>query len=65
MSESATYFPNDFLAMRSFDLQALVEQWIDFASMEIDSNSAKWIYPRLGMGIFNEEVWLWIIASLS
>lgn len=46
-------------------MQALVEQWIDFASMEVDSNAARWIYPRLGMGVFNEEVWLWIIASLS
>ncbi|XVE94206.1 hypothetical protein REPUB_Repub01dG0261900 [Reevesia pubescens] len=25
---------------------AHIEQWIDFASMEIDANTAKWFYPR-------------------
>lgn len=29
---------------------ALIEQWIDFASMEIDANISKWVYPRLGYG---------------
>ncbi|XP_010928857.1 elongation factor 1-gamma 2 [Elaeis guineensis] len=27
---------------------ARIEQWIDFASMEIDANIARWLYPRLG-----------------
>ncbi|URE29843.1 hypothetical protein MUK42_12909 [Musa troglodytarum] len=27
---------------------AHIEQWIDYASMEIDSNIARWLYPRLG-----------------
>ncbi|KAL7237940.1 hypothetical protein ACSBR2_004107 [Camellia fascicularis] len=27
---------------------ALIEQWIDFASMEIDANISKWLYPRMG-----------------
>uniref|UniRef100_A0ACD5UFP1 Uncharacterized protein n=1 Tax=Avena sativa TaxID=4498 RepID=A0ACD5UFP1_AVESA len=25
-----------------------VEQWIDFATTEVDSNIARWLYPRLG-----------------
>ncbi|RRT38787.1 hypothetical protein BHE74_00048443 [Ensete ventricosum] len=27
---------------------AHIEQWIDYASMEIDPNLARWLYPRLG-----------------
>ncbi|CAL9042778.1 unnamed protein product [Musa banksii] len=27
---------------------AHIEQWIDYASMEIDANLARWLYPRLG-----------------
>nr|QDK54758.1 translation elongation factor [Polygonum cuspidatum] len=27
---------------------AHVEQWMDFASMEIDANIARWLFPRLG-----------------
>ncbi|CAN1835651.1 Elongation factor 1-gamma 2 [Linum perenne] len=27
---------------------AHIEQWIDFASLEVDVNVAKWLYPRLG-----------------
>ncbi|XP_022762735.1 elongation factor 1-gamma 2-like [Durio zibethinus] len=27
-----------------------IEQWIDFASMEIDANIGKWFYPRRGFG---------------
>ncbi|GMJ12609.1 hypothetical protein like AT1G09640 [Hibiscus trionum] len=29
-----------------------IEQWIDFASMEIDANIAKWFYPRKGFGVY-------------
>ncbi|XP_058743184.1 elongation factor 1-gamma 3-like isoform X2 [Vicia villosa] len=29
---------------------AQVEQWIDFSSLEIDSNILRWYYPRLGYG---------------
>lgn len=32
--------------------QAQIEQWIDFASMEIDANIAKWYYPRAGFAPF-------------
>ncbi|KAJ4717534.1 Elongation factor 1-gamma [Melia azedarach] len=31
---------------------AHVEQWIDFASMEVDANISKWVYPRLGYAVF-------------
>ncbi|CAM8931465.1 unnamed protein product [Rhodiola kirilowii] len=27
-----------------------IEQWIDFASLEIDTNIGSWFYPRLGYG---------------
>ncbi|KAG0602028.1 hypothetical protein M758_11G156000 [Ceratodon purpureus] len=36
--------------------KALVDQWIDIATLEIDGNVSRWVYPRLGMGVFNEEV---------
>ena len=29
-------------------IQARVEQWMDFAATEVDTNIAKWLYPRLG-----------------
>ncbi|KAL8110804.1 hypothetical protein AgCh_026514 [Apium graveolens] len=29
-----------------------VEQWIDFASLEIDANIAKWLYPRYGFALY-------------
>jgi len=32
--------------------QAQIEQWIDFSSLEIDSNVNKWLYPRLGYGVY-------------
>ncbi|XP_038681194.1 elongation factor 1-gamma 2-like [Tripterygium wilfordii] len=31
---------------------AHIEQWIDFASMEIDTSIARWLYPRLGFGVY-------------
>ncbi|MQL99935.1 hypothetical protein Taro_032662, partial [Colocasia esculenta] len=31
---------------------ARIEQWIDFATMEIDANVARWLYPRLGYGFY-------------
>jgi elongation factor 1-gamma len=34
---------------------ARVEQWIDFATTEIDSNIARWLYPRLGYGPYIPE----------
>lgn len=31
---------------------ARIEQWIDFSSMEIDANIAKWAYPRMGYALY-------------
>jgi hypothetical protein len=28
--------------------QAHIEQWIDFATTEVDANIGKWLYPRMG-----------------
>ncbi|KAL5993307.1 hypothetical protein ACLOJK_014231 [Asimina triloba] len=33
-------------------LDARIEQWIDFASMEIDANLLRWIIPRLGRAVY-------------
>lgn len=32
--------------------QALTEQWIDFASLEVDAHIIRWFYPRKGFGVF-------------
>ncbi|XP_059653623.1 elongation factor 1-gamma 2-like [Cornus florida] len=29
-----------------------IEQWIDFASLEIDANISRWLYPRLGFIVY-------------
>lgn len=34
---------------------AQIEQWIDFSTTEIDSNVARWLYPRLGFVPYNSE----------
>ncbi|XAR55658.1 hypothetical protein NMG60_11035802 [Bertholletia excelsa] len=31
---------------------ALIEQWIDFASLEIDANILRWFVPRLGFALY-------------
>ncbi|XP_038709341.1 elongation factor 1-gamma 2-like [Tripterygium wilfordii] len=31
---------------------AQIEQWIDFSSMEIDTNIGSWLYPRLGYRLY-------------
>ncbi|XP_075647829.1 elongation factor 1-gamma 2-like [Castanea sativa] len=31
---------------------AHIEQWIDFASMEIDANISRWLYPRWGLVVY-------------
>eukprot|EP00262_Sarcandra_glabra_P011777 TRINITY_DN28_c0_g1_i2.p1 TRINITY_DN28_c0_g1~~TRINITY_DN28_c0_g1_i2.p1 ORF type:complete len:429 (-),score=95.60 TRINITY_DN28_c0_g1_i2:260-1546(-) len=30
----------------------LIEQWIDFAALEIDANITRWLYPRLGYMVY-------------
>ena len=44
---------NNFLIL--FSVQALVDQWIDFASNEIELPSAAWIYPILDIVPENRE----------
>jgi elongation factor 1-gamma len=39
---------DNFLYGTSLIEYARVEQWMDFAATEVDSNIAKWLYPRLG-----------------
>jgi elongation factor 1-gamma len=39
---------DNFLYGSSLIEYARVEQWMDFAATEVDSNIAKWLYPRLG-----------------
>ncbi|KAI3460701.1 hypothetical protein Pfo_017364 [Paulownia fortunei] len=29
-----------------------IEQWIDFSATEIDTNIGRWLYPRLGYGLY-------------
>ncbi|KAG5520339.1 hypothetical protein RHGRI_033045 [Rhododendron griersonianum] len=32
---------------------ALIEQWIDFASLEIDANILRWFIPRIGFAVYH------------
>lgn len=36
--------------------QSLVDQWIDFASLEIDANVGRWLYPKFGYFPYSKEV---------
>lgn len=45
--------------------KALVEQWIDFSSLEVDANIGRWVYPRLGYFAFIEEVEAFAISNLK
>ncbi|XP_019176719.1 PREDICTED: elongation factor 1-gamma 2-like [Ipomoea nil] len=42
-----------------------IEQWTDFAATEIDANTAKWLYPRLGFVIYLPPAEEAAIASLK
>ncbi|KAJ7555369.1 hypothetical protein O6H91_05G034200 [Diphasiastrum complanatum] len=45
--------------------QAHVDQWIDFATTEIDVGIARWVYPRLGFGgVYVPEVEEYAISAL-
>ncbi|KAE8711699.1 Elongation factor 1-gamma [Hibiscus syriacus] len=44
---------------------ARIEQWIDFASMEVDANIAKWLYPRVGLSVYLPPAEEAAIASLK
>ena len=39
-----------------FCLQALIDQWIDVATTELDANLSKWLYPLLGYRPYIAEV---------
>ncbi|KEH32761.1 translation elongation factor EF1B, gamma chain [Medicago truncatula] len=43
---------NNTLYGSSLIQYAQIEQWIDFSSLEVDSNINKWLYPRLGYGVY-------------
>lgn len=40
--------------------QAHIEQWIDFASLEIDANIMRWIVPRLGFSVYLPPVRIFV-----
>ncbi|KAI3861018.1 hypothetical protein MKX03_026687 [Papaver bracteatum] len=42
-----------------------IEQWIDFSSLEVDSNILRWFYPRFGYASFVPQVEEAVIASLK
>lgn len=44
---------------------ALIEQWIDFSLMEIDKNISRWLYPRLGYGLYLPPVEEAAISALK
>ncbi|KAH0459159.1 hypothetical protein IEQ34_011973 [Dendrobium chrysotoxum] len=44
---------------------AKIEQWIDFSTTEIDSNIARWFYPRLGFVPYDAQSEERAIASLK
>ncbi|EHA8586385.1 elongation factor 1-gamma 2 [Cocos nucifera] len=44
---------------------ARIEQWIDFASMEIDVNISWWLYPRMGYIPFTAVVEEFAISALK
>ncbi|KAL4182329.1 hypothetical protein AMTRI_Chr12g275440 [Amborella trichopoda] len=44
---------------------ALIEQWIDFASLEIDTHTSRWFYPRLGFMVYLPLVEEAAIAALK
>lgn len=44
---------------------AQIEQWIDFATTEIDPSIARWLYPRLGFVPYNVQSEEHAIASLK
>ncbi|RZC54014.1 hypothetical protein C5167_012866 [Papaver somniferum] len=42
-----------------------IEQWIDFSSLEVDSNLSRWMYPRLGYMPFVPQIEEPAIAGLK
>lgn len=44
---------------------AHVEQWIDFAALEVDANIARWLYPRYGFAVYIPQAEEAAIAALK
>ncbi|XP_021729521.1 elongation factor 1-gamma 2-like [Chenopodium quinoa] len=44
---------------------AHIEQWIDFASFEIDAHISRWLYPRLGFSVYLPPAEEFAIAALK
>jgi len=44
---------------------ALIEQWIDFASLEIDANTGNWLRPRMGRAVYLPPVEEAVISALK
>lgn len=44
---------------------ALIEQWIDFASLEIDANTGSWLRPRMGRAVYLPPVEEAVISALK
>ncbi|GAB4846807.1 hypothetical protein Ancab_025812 [Ancistrocladus abbreviatus] len=42
-----------------------IEQWIDFATLEIDANTLRWYIPRIGRAVFLPPVEEAVIAALK
>lgn len=40
-----------------WNLQGQIEQWIDFSANEIDTNIGRWLYPRVGYGLYLPPVY--------
>ncbi|KAI8526527.1 hypothetical protein RHMOL_Rhmol12G0003700 [Rhododendron molle] len=41
-----------YLRVMPLHATALIEQWIDFASLEIDANILRWFIPRIGFAVY-------------
>ncbi|KAJ7521310.1 hypothetical protein O6H91_19G047500 [Diphasiastrum complanatum] len=54
---------NNLLGSSLID-QAHVDQWIDFATTEIDSGLSRWVYPRLGYEVYSPEVEEFTISAI-
>lgn len=44
---------------------AQIEQWNDFSATEVDANIARWLYPRLGYGVYIPQAEEGAVAALK
>ena len=52
LSSSCHESDSDYFLLYSWFLQGHVEQWIDFATLEIDTNILRWFIPRIGFAVY-------------